>query len=404
MKKLINGKEHYIFFIIYRIIIKINGLNLDMDKDTLIAGKSFKKENWVALRENLIKNIDPGINWLRAFSLYETRIKTRLFNPINKILKSNKNEGEGFSIAILQSVLIEHFSMIWSGFFFEVSDYYYKEDRQLNKNAEELGISTEELKHYSPPNTYWNLSSRSFVIKFLCENKPFSEYFTEGIAKKYYNKIRSSLIHTSNTSVDSIIRAKNRKISGKPIEIDNDNIVIFYRNDFQELLVEYFNKLKTMIINKGNKNLRNNLITYLDHATDIKKVWYFAYGSNLSEDRLLNRIRYYHDVRETTLNNYIMKFNKISTDKTGKANIEYCQNSTVKGLCYLIDLNQLRTLDKIEKGYSQRDFAVRDNDNNLIIAKSYYSIKTDDNLQPSDDYLGIIQNAYEKNNWDFNIY
>ena len=69
---------------------------------------------------------------------------------------------------------------------------------------------------------------------------------------------------------------------------------------------------------------------------------------------------------------------------------------------FLIDYGQFKILaDEHEKGYIYRDFAVWDDNNNMIIAKSFYSTLTDNSLSPSNDYKNIIQREYDSNGWSF---
>lgn len=375
---------------------------MGMSQDTLIAGKNFRKRDWINIRKNLLSGINPEF-WIKAYNIYETRLKTRYFNPINQLIEQGEQQGEGFAITILQCVLLEHFASMHFGKFFEVCDYYYQDEQTLNNNASELHIKPEELKKYSEPNSYWNLSSRDLIIEFLQTVRPFSNYFFDNnYALIFYNKFRSSLIHTSNTHPNCLIKTqkKNNPQIMEYLENDNNDIV-FYRNTFHNLLMEYFENIKKQILNRNN-SYRHNLVRYLDHITAVRRNWYFAYGSNLSIDRIKDRIGYFHEYKKVTLKHYAMKFNKIGQDGTAKANIEYEKDCEIHGFCYQIDYEQFKYLaDKYEKGYIYRDYAVNDEDGNLILAKSFYSIIINNSLPPSSEYLDIIEKVYRENEWEF---
>ncbi len=78
---------------------------------------------------------------------------------------------------------------------------------------------------------------------------------------------------------------------------------------------------------------------------------YFAYGSNMSQERLENRI----DIIEKSpdyfiLEKYVLKFNKIGKDGSGKCNICYTGNSDDKvyGVLYEISCSNIEKLDNYE--------------------------------------------------------
>ncbi len=88
---------------------------------------------------------------------------------------------------------------------------------------------------------------------------------------------------------------------------------------------------------------------YRRHLINIKSTWYIAYGSNMNQERLTNRIG---DVKEVTsghLNGFELVFNKQGDNGSAYANIKY-QGAGYRCpfAAYLIDHNQLDILDGYE--------------------------------------------------------
>ena len=79
---------------------------------------------------------------------------------------------------------------------------------------------------------------------------------------------------------------------------------------------------------------------------------YFAYGSNLSEKRMLERGVYFTKKTPSILKGYKFTVNKISfkDPRVGFANIIKDDNSSVEGAIYEINDNDISKLDKFE-GY-----------------------------------------------------
>ena len=91
------------------------------------------------------------------------------------------------------------------------------------------------------------------------------------------------------------------------------------------------------------------------------KLYYFAYGSNIHPIRLTKRIKSAQFISAYKLDNYKLKFNKISKDNSSKCNIELSSNTADKvyGVIYEIDELDLKKLDLVEglnKGYIHKAF------------------------------------------------
>ena len=82
---------------------------------------------------------------------------------------------------------------------------------------------------------------------------------------------------------------------------------------------------------------------------------YFAYGSNMSESRLRDRVSSAKVIGTGVLHNYCLTFNKCSIDGSGKCTIECCESHEVYGVLFEIKKKQEKCLDKVEglcKGYT----------------------------------------------------
>lgn len=297
-------------------------------EDNVKISNTFTVEDWKKEREILIKDIhnqNHNLNiWDNAYGYFYERIKTRFFDPIHSILVNGNNLGEGFSVVALQCVLIEFLEAFYQG------------------------------KIYTTKNNlqpYEYKSSEGLFINFLTNHKPFSNYFTQEIATFFYNNIRCGLVHEARTKKSTKIRVSNNTDQLIELEDDNLNKMVIYRENFQKALIQYLENYKDELLQ--NRNLMINFIRKFDDICDIERSYYFAYGSNLSKKRLLERIGKFHTASVAILKGYKFIYNKKSIDGTAKANLIKEPNSEVYGICYEIDYNDFDKLDKYEQGYNR---------------------------------------------------
>ena len=129
-------------------------------------------------------------------------------------------------------------------------------------------------------------------------------------------------------------------------------------------------------------------------------MYYFAYGSNMQNDRLKKRVGkmgLINDCGVGRVSGYKLKFNKQSVDGTGKANIVAYPDFEVCGVVYDLTEPQMLLLDENEKGYARKKMVVA-----LGTEKHemwVYIANTDslnEALLPTRDYLYyLIQGAKE---------
>lgn len=82
----------------------------------------------------------------------------------------------------------------------------------------------------------------------------------------------------------------------------------------------------------------------------MERIYYFAYGSNMDEERMMERgAKIYSNVRGV-LKNYKLVFNKIASAGKGEgfANIEKEERNQVEGIIYEIDYEKISKLDLYE--------------------------------------------------------
>ena len=125
---------------------------------------------------------------------------------------------------------------------------------------------------------------------------------------------------------------------------------------------------------------------------------YFAFGSNMSAQRMNDRLGWSPSPSGAILNDYVMVFNKHSNDG-GKANIMYSPGNLVEGILYSVNKEDLLILDKFEgvatEQYKRYDIKVRDNNKKSIVAVAYKALKTGKFLAPTEAYLNYILEGKE---------
>jgi len=89
-----------------------------------------------------------------------------------------------------------------------------------------------------------------------------------------------------------------------------------------------------------------------------KRELYFAYGSNMSSKRLLDRIPSVKTIGVACLDHYVWCCNKLGSDATGKANLMAEDGALVHGVLFSMQSKQWCKLDRIETGYRRIEVEV----------------------------------------------
>lgn len=244
----INFIEKYISYLhesvyIWDIIKNIFNFNFveyvlfEIQKSKLKIANSLTILNW---EQKLIAcpNVEHSIYYYDLFNFFEERITTRYLNPIKEIMKMKCNEGEGFAILNLQCSLIETIECFINGWKYNTKSrgWYYKDERQKFNN--------------------------SYIFEnFFKKRLPFCEYNIDG--SDFYNSIRCSLLHETQTKNNWIISSK---FYGFPIHKK-----VIYRNEFQKAIEKVIQDYKYSFIRSeslndiSGKKLRENFISKFNH-------------------------------------------------------------------------------------------------------------------------------------------
>lgn len=347
--------------------------------DNIKISKSFTGKEWKEMRPHLLNSND---RWQEAIQIFEDRVDSRFFNPIGKIKLEGKNEGEGFSIALISVVLLELLAA------FELGKIY-----RINKE----GLSPSE----------YNSGSR-LLKSFLNDSKIFNSHFeTNSKIQNFYENIRCGFVHEARTLKNDVI------ISGSSVK-NTQNQKIYFKEDGEyrlnrDLLIskikEHIEHVKNKLIENDNAT-RKNFILKMDEITGLKHVWYFIYGSNLLELQLERRLKELNEVylrkERCSLEGYKFIYNKESIDGTSKGNIFEKENGIVQGIAILLLENNLdEFIKRWEFGYTKLEVNISCenifNNNEKMKFKGYTCISNIIcSLSPSKEYVSkIIEGANE---------
>lgn len=126
-------------------------------------------------------------------------------------------------------------------------------------------------------------------------------------------------------------------------------------------------------------------------------MWYFAYGSNMSKNRMRSRNVRFSKRRHAVLKGWRLEFNKIASHnrREGYANIVRDENSTVEGVLYEIPDSDLQKLDQCEgypSHYNRIEVEVQLDNGSKVRALTYVANpeKVKSGLKPSKEYLSYL--------------
>lgn len=109
---------------------------------------------------------------------------------------------------------------------------------------------------------------------------------------------------------------------------------------------------------------------------------YFAYGSNLKQARLRDRIGALRVLGRAVLADYRLVFDKPGADGSGKANLRGAAGEEVWGVLYELQAGALERLDPFEGGYARIRVEVRREDGATITAETYRSFRSPTDTVP----------------------
>ncbi len=128
-------------------------------------------------------------------------------------------------------------------------------------------------------------------------------------------------------------------------------------------------------------------------------MYYFAYASNLSHKRMLERCPDCKPISTATLNHYKLIFTGWSRQwHGGVATIRASQGGRVMGGVYEISEKCLRALDEQEGYptlYDRINVSVTTKDASLVKAVTYIKREQAQETQPTKEYLAVISQGYK---------
>ena len=117
---------------------------------------------------------------------------------------------------------------------------------------------------------------------------------------------------------------------------------------------------------------------------------YFAYGSNMMSERLIERVGNNGEAGIGFLIGYTLKFNKLSRDGSGKGNIVPDASEKVWGVLYKLTEEQLKILDSFENGYERKIVEIQ-TVGKTVEAVAYISDATQSETLPYGWYLEFFK-------------
>ena len=141
-------------------------------------------------------------------------------------------------------------------------------------------------------------------------------------------------------------------------------------------------------------NPDNNNIDKVDTSSvNGNYLLYFAYGSNMDNERLFSRIGSAHKFDNGTISGKKLLFNKLGQDGTGKANLINNDGGVVFGILFKVNESDLIKLDKFEVGYERKTLKIKSDNYGYITAISYLADSCTDFICPSKEYMDHIING-----------
>ena len=124
-----------------------------------------------------------------------------------------------------------------------------------------------------------------------------------------------------------------------------------------------------------------------------RRVYYFAYGSNMVTKRLCSRVPSAKVIGRARLLNKRMVCNKKSIDGSGKANLVDSPGDAAWGVLYEVNTEELSKLDRAEGGYQRLTVQVLTDEGDPIESEVYISTKLTTEPTPYDWYKDLIING-----------
>ena len=117
---------------------------------------------------------------------------------------------------------------------------------------------------------------------------------------------------------------------------------------------------------------------------------YFAYGSNMSTNRLASRLGAARPVGRAHLAHFELAWNKPGADGSGKANVRARVGTSTWGVLFALERREWPLLDRFEPGYARESHIVRDTTGLERSAQLYRWRRDAPNRLPTPEYLALV--------------
>ena len=117
---------------------------------------------------------------------------------------------------------------------------------------------------------------------------------------------------------------------------------------------------------------------------------YFAYGSNLTTSRMLERVPSARVRGRACLEGYRLQFDKRSRDGSAKANVSVDRHGEVWGVAFNMRTEDWTALDGFEPGYQRIEVRISGDDGTMRQVQTYQSDDTTPDRRPFAWYLKLV--------------
>lgn len=134
----------------------------------------------------------------------------------------------------------------------------------------------------------------------------------------------------------------------------------------------------------------------------IEHVFYFAYGSNMSVERITERVLSAEKIGVAKLTGYSLKFHKVSNDGSGKCDVLQTNNAEniVYGVLFKLHINDIEKLDYFErrgKGYERISISTALETGEFCDAETYVATNINPVLRPYSWYKEHVMRGAKSN-------
>ncbi|MFD3393398.1 gamma-glutamylcyclotransferase family protein [Aquirufa sp. OSTEICH-129V] len=215
-------------------------------------------------------------------------------------------------------------------------------------------------------------------------------------AVEFYKHVRCGILHQGETTGNWRITRKN------DAQLYNDFTI--NANKFLESIIVVLENYKSALLNAEWED-----VIWVNCIKKIRQIllncssYYFAYGSNMNQVRLENRVGATNVsiLGRAILKNHELKFNKLKLDKSAAANVMQKRYSVVEGILYEFDASNSEILEKLDKcegvegKHYFRKLTSLDFNGIEVLAYVYFAFedKIADGIFPKKDYLDHLLKA-----------